>query len=540
MRFLNSISEKLSLALSSFLLLFMVMAAMAYYGAKAHESSLLSVVDEAMPRLRQATQFTLLVKDLPLLTEQLSRAETQAMRRLAMQEIEHYSEQIALALNQPDYQQLQLKFSIIQNELAHLNDLVDQQLLYDQALQLRVTQLRQFFRAFEAQSGTSAFPSDWTIAFSAVLIRSAKLVGLTRLNDVRQQAEGIEHSLQQQRQALSQMDLVTRSQAADYQQQLETLLFGEDGLVPMRFEQLRLQGRTSGRNRFIRSMVQDFGYEVEHQSWVIQMQLSTEVSAVRKTLSRQIYWIGVIALAVLAFIMATIWLIKIQVINRLVNLKAQVLDQLDNPQKQISLVGNDEITELSKTFNFFAQKVTEHNQRIEALSRTDALTGVHNRRGFDVYLERLIQQSVERKSPLALLMIDVDYFKKYNDRYGHQAGDRALRDVAQLLRAVLMRNQDFVARYGGEEFACILPDTDYVAAIALSGQLLDAMQHLKIEHSNSPVSGVLTLSIGIACADGSAVLTPQTFIEMADKALYEAKSRGRNQMVLKRCGLDAE
>lgn len=95
MRFLKPISAKLSLVLSSFLLLFMLTAAIAYYGAKAYEASLVTVVDEAMPKFRQAAQFTLLVKDLPFLTEQLSRSETQVMRRLAMQEIEHYSAQLS-------------------------------------------------------------------------------------------------------------------------------------------------------------------------------------------------------------------------------------------------------------------------------------------------------------------------------------------------------------------------------------------------------------------------------------------------------------
>lgn len=540
MRFLKPISAKLSLVLSSFLLLFMLTAAIAYYGAKAYEASLVTVVDEAMPKFRQAAQFTLLVKDLPFLTEQLSRSETQAMRRLAMQEIEHYSAQIISALNHHPHDQLHLKFATIQNELAHLDELVNQQLLFEREIQQRILDLYRLFDQFESSLVRHAFPSEWSIAFSALLVRSAKLVGLDRLNDVRQEARVIEQSLLQQASMLALMDESLQSQALQYHQELGLILFGSDGLVQMRSEQLRLQGRATGRSRFIRSMVQDFGFEVEHQGWMIQNQLTAEVSALKNTLSQQIYWIGVLSISVLLFLIIMIWLIKIQVINRLVSLKKQVLDQVENPSKQITVAGHDEITDLSKAFNYFAEKVTEHNLRVEALSRTDALTGVHNRRGFDYYLERIIQQSGERKSPMALLMIDVDFFKNYNDLYGHQAGDQALRDVARLLRKVFMRGQDFVARYGGEEFACILPDTDNASAITLSGQLLEAMQNLQLEHQGSSVSTFLTLSIGVACVDEVTEINPKALIELADKALYEAKFKGRNRMVVKRCGLNEE
>jgi two-component system cell cycle response regulator len=162
------------------------------------------------------------------------------------------------------------------------------------------------------------------------------------------------------------------------------------------------------------------------------------------------------------------------------------------------------------------------NQKLQSLAVTDGLTGLHNHRAFQDYLEEQFQVAMRNKQPLALILMDVDHFKQYNDTYGHQAGDEVLRQVAQILSAHV-REGDFVARYGGEEFVIVLPRTDLESAVAVAERLREAVQ--SAEWRLRPVTG----SFGVACIRPD-METRQELIEAADQALYQAKKNGRNRV----------
>jgi diguanylate cyclase (GGDEF)-like protein len=159
----------------------------------------------------------------------------------------------------------------------------------------------------------------------------------------------------------------------------------------------------------------------------------------------------------------------------------------------------------------------------------DGLTSVYNRRCFDERLASEWGRAARNCSALSVLLLDVDYFKLFNDRYGHQAGDDCLRRVADALGAGLRRPGDLLARYGGEEFACLLPDTDLAGAMAVAEQLAQCVRDLALEHAGSRVAQVVTVSVG-ACSKGDDTQgTAQAILRCADEQLYVAKSRGRNQ-----------
>jgi diguanylate cyclase (GGDEF)-like protein len=167
---------------------------------------------------------------------------------------------------------------------------------------------------------------------------------------------------------------------------------------------------------------------------------------------------------------------------------------------------------------------------IETASR-DGLTGIHNRRAFDEHLGTLWPQAARERMPLALLLIDIDHFKAYNDFYGHQAGDECLKQVAWCLNACARRPLDLAARYGGEEFAIVLYDVRYDHVHALAQNIQDRIEALRIEHLGSPLKQ-LTVSIGAACIEPGGDRSHFGFIQLADEALYEAKERGRNCAVI--------
>lgn len=161
------------------------------------------------------------------------------------------------------------------------------------------------------------------------------------------------------------------------------------------------------------------------------------------------------------------------------------------------------------------------------LAYSDGLTGVYNRRYFDEHYSKLARLSQRNDSPLSMLLIDIDYFKKFNDTYGHIAGDDALRAVAKAISRSMHRPTDFVARYGGEEFVVLLPDTDLAGAEYVTKTIMKAIESLNIPNEASKY-GVLTLSAGLVSIPGSAVDNTD-MLKLADQFLYAAKEEGRNR-----------
>lgn len=213
------------------------------------------------------------------------------------------------------------------------------------------------------------------------------------------------------------------------------------------------------------------------------------------------------------------------------------MDEMEDEARGLELGAIDYIT---KPFSPQIVKVRVRNHielklfrdRLMKLSMVDGLTAIPNRRQFDREVEVQWQRNLRRQTPMALLMIDIDFFKQYNDLYGHLKGDDCLKKVASILSRQLQRPGDLVARYGGEEFACVLPETDANGAKHVAQRIVDAMNEAKIEHKQSQVAQHLTLSIGVNVAIPTLDDELVDFIGGADKALYQTKLKGRNNFLL--------
>ena len=176
------------------------------------------------------------------------------------------------------------------------------------------------------------------------------------------------------------------------------------------------------------------------------------------------------------------------------------------------------------------QELETANLRLEELSLADPLTAVANRRSFDQTLEQLWARAQREQTPVALMMIDVDYFKAYNDTYGHAMGDHCLRQLAGILKGGLRRANDLVARYGGEEFAVLLPDCDAATATGMAETLRRRVEKCRIPHGGSPSGGIVTISAGTASMIPGINQSTETLCLAADTALYRAKKHGRNRV----------
>jgi len=177
------------------------------------------------------------------------------------------------------------------------------------------------------------------------------------------------------------------------------------------------------------------------------------------------------------------------------------------------------------------QKLDKANEKLKYLSYVDGLTEVNNRRYFEEFSDKEWNRAVRNSTPFSLIMIDIDFFKNYNDSYGHLKGDECLRKIAGITKQTIKRAGDFVARYGGEEFVVVLPDTDIQDASHVAEMIRANVEAMAIEHNNSSISKIVTVSLGVASIIPKHNAKSDTLLNEADKALYRAKQEGRNRVV---------
>ncbi len=208
-------------------------------------------------------------------------------------------------------------------------------------------------------------------------------------------------------------------------------------------------------------------------------------------------------------------------------------DYLVKPVKPIVLVAKlramRRLLDMRRRLVSMAQELHVANQRLNAMVELDSLTGLINRRGFDRLLHREILAARRDRTPLTLMLCDLDHFKRYNDALGHVKGDNCLREIGRLLREVCVRPRDVATRYGGEEFALILPNTPRSGAMTFARALGKVLEVGAIAHPDSPLGSLLTLSGGITTCVPDANTSAESLIMRADEALYAAKAHGRNR-----------
>ncbi len=208
-------------------------------------------------------------------------------------------------------------------------------------------------------------------------------------------------------------------------------------------------------------------------------------------------------------------------INSALKLRREIDARIKREEELLKLTGLLEETN---------QKLQQANERLSHISRTDGLTGIANRRRFDELYETEWHRAARLSKPISVILIDIDFFKNYNDTYGHQGGDECLKRVAAALSLALKRPCDVIARYGGEEFVAFLPDTDGNGARSVAEAIQSNVAALHIPHASSKAATTVTVSMGIASTVPEMNGSPESLIAGADSALYQAKQEGKNRI----------
>ncbi|WP_438764225.1 diguanylate cyclase domain-containing protein [Kushneria sp. TE3] len=236
----------------------------------------------------------------------------------------------------------------------------------------------------------------------------------------------------------------------------------------------------------------------------------------------------------LALMMIMLWVFRAMVLRPITELSryASALRQspgehLDSPPPWLQ-ARCDELGIMAREFQTLIQELNERNAHLKALTNRDALTGLGNRRLLDRQLPRILSLTHRLERPVALIMIDVDHFKLYNDFYGHPEGDQCLKTIAETLGDIFQRESDLVARIGGEEFVIVLPDFDLDRAMDIARGVCTAMEAQCLPHEPSPTHKYVTISAGVAISSPEHPLSGEVLIKQADEALYQIKKSSRN------------
>lgn len=534
-----SLTWVFTVSLVCIFLVYLFVSGLAYYRLLNVNQILENIAQNETPKILLFDEISNEATSLVFYTEQLANAKNPPSLRIAesgaLQQLSFVDELIT----QGEFpQSIRVEYSAINAELKELIQLVDYKINIATQIKLSEQLLYSSFSKFLADGDDNSSgreklkDTDWGQSFSNLITLSSQIMSISRIHEISRINEIIEQEFHVLNTDLTiKLPANERPKAKAFNRLFRLYILSGKGLVKQRNLQLRIEGRTRGRGEFTKKLVSDFSRSVRFQTQQLNGQIISETERTNKFVSQQINIVGLSTLLALLLLAVIGMILKSRVIERLTLLNQLVLGHLDVDKNEIKLQGNDEITDIAHTFKRFTQTIEQQKKALSVLAMSDGLTGIANRRAFDEELDRQITVAKRLNHQLSVLLIDIDFFKLYNDKYGHIQGDEALVNVANELKKSLNRNIDFIARYGGEEFVCILPNTDTNGALKVAKRLSQSIKNLNIPHQYSSVASYITIS------SGSATLKPEELnlhshadiLVKADKALYQAKEAGRNQ-----------
>ncbi len=485
--------------------------------------------NSTIPKISYAASLNTQIQNLATLTSILASSQNSPAQQLARQTIDSSLVRIneSMLNDVTERQYLPTQLATLTKEINELDGLVKQRIIFQRLLNEKKdalnTNLQKLFTSVRLIENSNEIEN----MLVEVLLLSVKISQQNRLHEIRQ----IELALNSLTVNLKNKLVERRLDNTLLIKPLERLLFGTEGLINQKIQLLRIDGRTRGRDNFVRNLIADVASNLQYQAYVVNkenMEDAKEVNELASQYSKLTIISGVFAVFLT---LGIIYYLHKRIVLRLVSLSSQVSVASKTPGAVINIDGNDEIAKLADTFSLYLERVKEQESALLNMTLTDPLTGIPNRRAFERKLSETIELARRNKWAVTVILIDVDYFKLYNDHYGHSGGDACLRLVANELNKTLLRQSDFCGRFGGEEFICILPNTGAEAASIICETLRSAIEELKIPHVKSTINDYVTISIGASTLtfNHNSDLTKEILILEADKALYQAKAQGRNR-----------
>ncbi|WP_019614870.1 diguanylate cyclase [Psychromonas ossibalaenae] len=527
-----SLAAVISTAFISIVFLFISAMTLSHYRLGSFQSILVQITEDSFPEITYSRNLHNQINELLHLSSRLAFSGNDVTLRIVKQSIENKVQSIQKQINEQDSNvYLSTQLNVISSEFFSLQQLVQHKLTIQEQIieaQSSMYTLHEKMFSLSPQVNRNSAGTIWTSAYSEMITLASKTLIKLRLQEVRQVFRQAENKIALLEKDILLLPLSSRTSAESLTDQLRQLMFAENGLLQLKIMQLRINGRVIGREHFLKNLLDDFSRVAEFKSYQINETVVADTNAIIEATDAETKLMNVVSLFVLFVLFSVIYFIKRRFVERVVLLNRQVIARLKGDKIEFDVSGNDEISDMAKAFNIFAAEIEEQKQILRDLSLTDGLTGLYNRRALDQRLEQELQTAARNQGPLAVLIMDIDYFKRYNDIYGHLAGDDCLKQVSAALLHSKRRSTDFIARYGGEEFLFILPNTTPDGAQKMAAEVLAKVNALNITHEGNSAAAHVTMSIGIAGGCYQENLNSAELLEKADKALYKAKKSGKN------------
>ena len=497
-------------------------------------TSLSDITQKSVPNMVFSGRVFNQVNTLIYLTEGLSQPSSQAALVIIERNIDLQMEKLKeLADAELADPYLSVQLDALKIEFVELKSLVKQKLQTQSLLRVRLDNVYQLYDRVLFKHGELSENPNWTLLIADAVAMAGKVTTMNRMYSIRETAIQIEQTLSSLPQELEGFPEQKKKLIKQLNSSLKYMLLGRNGVIELRIEQLRIDGRVRGRGNFVRNLILDYANLAEYHSYEVNESVIDQANSTTASVDDQIQLIGGVSLAALMFLLSVVVFLQTKFIRRLKLLDKLVRHHLDGKQSDIVVSGNDEISDIANTFNSFVAKIEHQNEILQNLSLSDGLTGIANRRALDERLAYTLNLGQRHLWPTTIMLLDVDYFKRYNDKYGHAKGDECLIEVAAILSALMQRENDFVARYGGEEFVCVLGDTHSDGALKVAEKIISSMAKHAIKHGDSDAAEYVTLSIGVVTYYPELSRKPDALelLKKSDKALYKAKENGRNTYI---------
>jgi diguanylate cyclase (GGDEF)-like protein len=530
-----SLIKKLAILLLMAVVLFIGVGTLLQTRLEQTQLILNDLTFNTIPAMTNANQSAIKSSELFSALELLTSSNTPVERRIAELEVNKKLNETQEQANRVNYSQNEFRLlKTIQEEMNNLNLLIDTKLdIADKITkkQKGLSELQyQADSVYKENTGQTPLETTqkakWKIAFLELITLAYRVEDTDRLDELKEIKHTIELKLSHLESIVEETLPTLEKQVSPLNTAITELLMSDQGLLNLQANHLKMIGRTRGREYFIRNLISDYSNVANQFSLNKNKYLKDKVLALSNGVYTQETWFigGFILLAVM---ICTILALYTHAIKRLRILTRKIRNMTTEPI--LSHSSKDEIDELFHAFDQFSDTINTQNQRLETLSLTDSLTNIANRRAFDRRLFYELSNDRTLQIDLSVVLIDVDFFKQYNDTYGHVSGDEALQKIAMMLSHTIQNSTNLIARYGGEEFVAILPNKTAKESNLVAQNIMQAIRLANIKHRMSDISDRITISIGIATRTKGESSDIDTLMKKADMALYYSKNQGRNQ-----------
>ena len=530
-----SLIKKLAILLLMAVVLFIGVGTLLQTRLEQTQLILNDLTFNTIPAMTNANQSAIKSSELFSALELLTSSNTPVERRIAELEVNKKLNETQEQANRVNYSQNEFRLlKTIQEEMNNLNLLIDTKLdIADQITkkQKGLSELQyQADSVYKENTGQTPLETTqkakWKIAFLELITLAYRVEDTDRLDELKEIKHTIELKLSHLESIVEETLPTLEKQVSPLNTAISELLMSDQGLLNLQANHLKMIGRTRGREYFIRNLISDYSNVANQFSLNKNKYLKDKILALSNGVYTQETWFigGFILLAVM---ICTILALYTHAIKRLRILTRKIRNMTTEPILTHS--SKDEIDELFHAFDQFSDTINTQNQRLETLSLTDSLTNIANRRAFDRRLFYELSNDRTLQIDLSVVLIDVDFFKQYNDTYGHASGDEALQKIAMMLSHTIQNSTNLIARYGGEEFVAILPNKTAKESNLVAQNIMQAIRLANIKHRMSEISDRITISIGIATRTKGEASDIDTLMKKADMALYYSKNQGRNQ-----------